>query len=319
MSLPLDDEAFAAFLVEAREHLVSLEQNLLALEGQGASADPESINTIFRAAHTIKGTAGFFGLEPVKGLAHAAEDVLGRVRSMELEPTADVTSTLLKATDLLGQMIANTAQVVNVDSKDVVQRLRDLAVPPGPPSTLGSSRTAVAVPVAQPAVPPVQLLNANRTSVPSLGTLPPAARAPVGPVPLVPDFDVGRKLEVASTIRVNLGQLDRLMMLAGELVLTRNALLKKASERDIDEMINLSQRVDAITSELQDGIMATRMQPVGLVFTKFRRVVRDLAQNLGKKLLIEIEGEDVELDRTLIEALTGSVDPPRSQRGGPRD
>jgi two-component system chemotaxis sensor kinase CheA len=93
------------------------------------------------------------------------------------------------------------------------------------------------------------------------------------------------------------------MILAGELVLTRNALLKKAAERDLDEMIALTERVDAITSELQDGVMATRMQPIGLVFTRFRRIVRDLAKQVGKEIELELVGEEVELDRTLIEAL----------------
>ncbi len=93
------------------------------------------------------------------------------------------------------------------------------------------------------------------------------------------------------------------MMLAGEMVLTRNALLKKAAESNLDEMVSLSERVDAITSELQDGVMATRMQPVGLVFTRFRRIVRDLARPLRKEIELVLEGEEVELDQWLIEAM----------------
>ena len=339
---PLDDEAFVAFLAEAREHLETLEQHLLVIEKQGTSIDEESINSIFRAAHTIKGTAGFFGLEAVKELAHAAEDVLGLVRSRELAPSADVTTALLTSTDLLGQMLADTTQIDRVNAKPVVAKLRAFSLPPGPASSPAADASRVAVtlrPGAQPASVPTPSLTAIAVIPPppspvalatSLGASPtdtgpnrapaangtpaiigapaangaPAATANPAATMLVPEVDLGRRLEAASTIRVNLGQLDRLMMLAGELVLTRNALLKKASERDVDEMINLSQRVDAITSELQDGIMATRMQPVGLVFTKFRRIIRDLAQGLRKKLHIEITGEDVELDRTLIEALT---------------
>ena len=107
----------------------------------------------------------------------------------------------------------------------------------------------------------------------------------------------------ASTLRVNVKLLDTLMTMAGELVLTRNQLLQSVNSKDIAAVERISQRVDLITSELQEAIMSTRMQPIGNVFSKFNRVVRDLSRDLGKEINLVIEGEDVELDKTIIEAI----------------
>jgi two-component system chemotaxis sensor kinase CheA len=107
----------------------------------------------------------------------------------------------------------------------------------------------------------------------------------------------------AGQIRVQVSQLDKLMALAGELVLTRNALVQSVAARDLDAISGVAQRVDALTSELQDGIMLTRMQPIGAAFGRFRRIVRDLARQLGKSIDLSIEGEDVEVDKSIIEAI----------------
>ncbi|MEE4363287.1 MAG: chemotaxis protein CheW [Desulfotignum sp.] len=104
-------------------------------------------------------------------------------------------------------------------------------------------------------------------------------------------------------LRVNVKLLDNLMTLAGELVLTRNQLIQAAANRKIKGIDNISQRLNLVTSELQEAIMSTRMQPVGNVFNKFKRIVRDLSKNIGKKIDLIIEGEEVELDKTIIESI----------------
>ncbi len=107
----------------------------------------------------------------------------------------------------------------------------------------------------------------------------------------------------STSLRVNVKVLDALMILAGELVLTRNQLMQTFSKNDIASQENAIQRVDLVTSELQEAIMSTRMQPIGNVFNKFQRVVRDLSQNLGKEIQLIIKGEGVDLDKTIIEAI----------------
>ncbi len=107
----------------------------------------------------------------------------------------------------------------------------------------------------------------------------------------------------SSTIRVNVKVLDELMTLAGELVLTRNQLLQNVAKTETNQFEQAVQRLDLVTSELQEAVMATRMQPISNVFNKFQRVVRDLSEGLGKEVELHIEGKDVELDKTIIEAI----------------
>ncbi len=107
----------------------------------------------------------------------------------------------------------------------------------------------------------------------------------------------------SSSVRIALNQLEHLMSLAGELVLIRNELLQKVQKVDSTEIRDAAQRVDTITSELQEAIMVTRMQSVGVIFSKFRRVVRDLTSSLGKEIDLTIDGEDVELDRSIVETI----------------
>ena len=108
----------------------------------------------------------------------------------------------------------------------------------------------------------------------------------------------------ASSLRVSITVLDELMTLAGELVLTRNQLMQSIGSRDHNQIEKASQRVDLVTSELQSSIMNTRMQPIGAVFSKYKRIVHDMSKDLGKEIELEIEGEEVELDKTIIESIS---------------
>lgn len=107
-----------------------------------------------------------------------------------------------------------------------------------------------------------------------------------------------------STLRVDVSLLETLMNLAGELVLSRNQLREAVAQNDRRALTASSQRINLVTSELQDAIMQTRMQPIGNVFSKFPRVVRDIAQLMGKDIQIDIRGKEVELDKSLIEGLS---------------
>ncbi|MFH2092758.1 MAG: chemotaxis protein CheW [Pseudomonadota bacterium] len=148
-----------------------------------------------------------------------------------------------------------------------------------------------------------QSVEASPVSIPAVSTVTAVPKIIEKPKP-TPVKDSSAKVEQKSdNLRVNVRLLDTLMTLAGELVLTRNQLVQAVSSRKVMGIDNISQRLNLVTSELQEAIMSTRMQPVGNVFNKFKRIVRDLSKNLGKKIDLVIEGEEVELDKTIIESI----------------
>lgn len=309
-----DAELLQVFLEEAREHLDGIEGDLLQLELQD-DLDLEILNKIFRGVHSVKGGAGFFGLDAIKGLSHAMENVLGAMRKGQLRATPDSIGALLRSADALVQMMDNPSESAERDISGFVSELERIASGLGPapsPALIGqapSAMTAVSSPTPAPtgaAELPLSNtrdgralnLQANSTSSAFEETSPgpPAAK----PNPATPTTANGTSTE--SSIRVHIGILDRLMSLAGELVLTRNQLIQ-SHEADSTSNAEATQRIDHITTELQDAIMSTRMQSIGVVFQKFRRVVRDLANTLGKEVELTIEGEEVELDRSIVEAI----------------
>jgi two-component system chemotaxis sensor kinase CheA len=293
-----NDEVFIAFVEESREHLLTLEEDILGLESDGKTVNDDLVNKVFRVAHSIKGTAAFLALDKIKDLAHAMESLLGLFRDHVLTPDAQLTTLLLQGADHLKSIIGDFDTMDAVDTTTTVAALRKIVAGATTADTLVT-----------PADPPAPAPAAEATPVPpehgpsEENTLPQDApnRQPMQ----APAHEASSAAKNENTsVRVNLVLLDKLMTLAGELVLTRNALLKKTTERDMDGVVGITQRVDGVTSELQEAIMATRMQSVGTVFTKFKRVVRDLAQKLGKQIDLVIEGEEVELDRSIIEAIS---------------
>jgi two-component system chemotaxis response regulator CheY len=119
----LDDELANEYLAECREHLATLESGLLAMEEQGAEADPDVINRVFRAVHSVKGGAGFFDLVKLRELAHRLEDVLALIRNGEMVPTPDRVRVLLRATDRLGELIHNPAKSNEADISSCIAEL----------------------------------------------------------------------------------------------------------------------------------------------------------------------------------------------------
>ena len=313
-----DAELLQVFLEEAREHFDGIEGDLLQLESSGG-LDFEIVNKIFRAVHSVKGGAGFFGLGAIKTLSHAMENVLGSMQKGQLPATSEIVGVLLGAADVLVQMIADPAQSDDTDITQLVQELE----------TIGhgaATRHTAAEPIATPtkserADAPLireQSETLAKTTTPSEATPAileneePSASPLTGKIAQRTTNTIAARPEVSankfvppiaeSSVRVHIGILDRLMTLAGELVLTRNQLLQD-HEGTASSNSDATQRIDHITTELQDAIMSTRMQSVGIVFQKFRRVVRDLANSLGKEVDLIIEGEEVELDRSIVEAI----------------
>jgi len=434
-----DDETLQMYIEESLDHLADIESDLLTIEEGGANIDLDLVNNVFRAAHSVKGGAGFMGLTTIKNLAHHLENVLGMIRNRELIPDSEKISILLKGFDELESLLKNIQTSNSVDISAHVQALENItsATTPEPDQKAGQE-VQVAAPaevladislrdgrkfqqvplkeietckaegknlflveydlindIQQQSKKPMDVLNnlsktgtvietridsgsagtlgdagmpgklpfqvlfasiiehdmaetlfgvANRcihiitddmisSAADSTGETPPPLPQPVEivsaapqPAPVVTPavavatqqnkptiqgapVDKSQEKELAiggkpqNSLRVNVGLLDTLMNLAGELVLSRNQLLQGVNSSNIKATELSSQRIDMITSELQEAIMRTRMQPIANILNKFTRVVRDLSHQLGKSIDLEIEGKDVELDKTILESI----------------
>jgi two-component system, chemotaxis family, sensor kinase CheA len=312
-----DDEILQGFIEESLEHLADIENDLLEIEEGGENIDEDLVNKVFRAAHSIKGGAGFMGLTVIQDLAHSMENVLGLIRSSKLVPTPEVINVLLQGSDKLNTMIEDVSNSNDYDIEEHVVPL-DAIYKGEAISVAPAKETAAPVPEPEPEVvavdekPPV--LEAEPEPEPVVVETapeptpppPPPKPKPVKPKPR-PQATVEKKpaakVKVDSSIRVHVSLLDSLMTLAGELVLSRNQLLQTIASDDVRNAESVGQRIDLITSELQEAIMLTRMQPIGNVFGKFPRVVRDLSSKLDKNIELTIVGKDVELDKTIIESI----------------
>jgi len=283
-------ELVESFIVETRELFDGVEEGLLRLETQ--ADDSALVNEIFRAVHTVKGTAGFLSLEQLSDLTHHFEDVLNRLRRGELDINPDTwpdaVDVLFSAFDQMKTLVRQVGEqrLVKLPIDPLVDQLKYISdgsfTGDVDPSTLvvdeGSSDDTNA------AADTPEATERSSTSV--------ARRA-------------------NETIRVEVDRLDSLMDLVGELVLSRNRLLQLTSEaRGASENEELtsqlqdnSAQIDFITSELQNAVMHTRMVQMGRVFSKFPRLVRDLAKEFDKDIDLVIEGEETELDKSLTEEI----------------
>ncbi len=294
------DEVLKEFLVESAELLDRAEQDLMALESAG---NPQALASIFRDFHTIKGTAGFYGFAKLQGLTHAAENVLGRMREGKLATSSDIISTLLSVADGVRKILASieaSGQEGIQDYKTLIANLQKF-VEDNANSTTNTSPVVNKSQASPPAadVPAichsVEVKKAAINSPDESNTLLSTGGGGTGEVQLPAGAN--------STVRVDIGLLEKLMNLVGELVLTRNQLLQFTATQENASFVTTSQRLNLITTELQEGVMKARMQPIDNIWSKFPRVVRDLSLITGKKVRIEMEGRDTELDRTIIEAI----------------
>lgn len=461
-----DDETLRMYVEESLEHLSNIENDLLSIEESGEDINEELVNNVFRAAHSIKGGAGFMGLGKIKDISHNLENILGLMRSRELVPTPEIISVLLKAFDKLKDLIISVETSNSQDVSDHIEALirvtetslseeekvslsRELLI--GHPATKAEIDASefdilqcdkqgkfvylveydLINDIHKKNTNPLEVINSllksgiiinSKIDFQAVGTLdddlplripfvvlfasiiepdmvpilvnlescyvhtitreiweaapefrahavqPPQKAVPREPVksePVIPivipevSLDKPEKQEVhmmkreeiiespiirnnpassalrdagqvstqfsedlsaqeigdeksadgksalaqQTSLRVNVTLLDTLMTLAGELVLSRNQLMQSITSSNTRAIEASSQRIDMITSELQETIMRTRMQPISNVFNKFNRVVRDLAKDLGKQVQLTLEGKDVELDKTIIEVI----------------
>ncbi|HYT92268.1 MAG TPA: chemotaxis protein CheW, partial [Gemmataceae bacterium] len=374
------------FVSEAKEHLANVSDDLLALEQHKGAPTGYRIDRLFRAVHSVKGGAGFFGCRAIEALAHAMETVLDRMREEALPPETGVIDALLAGTDRILTLLDDVERSDETGAGEVVTRLEKFFPPepaaPSPSPVAGALAPRPALPVSheRPAGQAylyevkVDLVKCHKQhgrspyavlqQLQTVGTildgsldvaegdldaplptdalvyqgliasplppdrfgqeiglagvqitlLDPAPEATAPPAPAcgfalpakpqaVPEPPLPAPSGERSSIRIPVQLLDRLMTLAGELVLVRNQSLRSIDPRDA-VLRPVVQRLDAITSELQGAVLLTRMQPVGNLFGRFPRMVRDLARQLGKEIELETSGTEVELDKTILEALS---------------
>jgi len=416
--IKLDDETLLIFIEEAKEHLMTIEADLLEIEQAGEVIDEGVVNRVFRAAHSIKGGASFLGLDQIKELSHKIENVLDMVRNYELVPSSGLINILLKAFDCLGDLfedIANSNEMniddhvtalqevitasMTADERETVNDEKEILIKEEGPifkisqfdltqarkggkniylleidlihdlqnqgntplkliNDLGDSGIIIDIQIGLAMVGdldsdevstviPMYLLFATVIESDLLGTVLGITDEKITLVPKgqenlhetieisddkqaenVENIEVEPPKKSAVTekkaikkkpvqksnqdkkpspksenLRVSVKILDQLMNRAGELVLARNELIQSISGGDPKAMTAAGQRIDLVTSELQDAIMQTRMQPLGSIFNKFTRIVRDISGNLNKKIALDIKGSEVELDKSIIEGL----------------
>lgn len=271
------DDIVSEFLAESGEGLDRLDRSLVALEQN--PGDRELLADIFRCIHTIKGTSGFFGFGTLESVTHVGENLLSDLRDGRLALTPAMTSGLLQLVDAVRSILSTVAATGAEGEQEfpelvaLLTRLREADPVPPPPS---------------PSVPP--RTGARRKRASRAVTAP--AAAPTGPA-----------APAETTLRVDVALLDKLMTLVGELVLARNQILQLAPASEDPAFTATTQRLNLITTELQEGVMKTRMQPIGNVWSRLPRVVRDLALACDKQVRLEMYGVETELDKTIIEAI----------------
>jgi two-component system chemotaxis sensor kinase CheA len=274
------DDLLREFLTETNESLERVDAELVRFEREPNNAN--ILGNIFRLVHTIKGTCGFLGLPRLESLAHAAETLMGKFRD-GMPVTADAVTLILNTIDrikLILDEIETEQKEPDGGDMDLIERLARRAAgevqaapppePPQPPETPEASEPAE---IAEPADAPE----------PALSQTPHDERV------------------ANHSIRVSVGTLDYLMTTVSELVLTRNQLLEIVRRHEDSDFKVPLQRLSNVTAELQEGVMKTRMQPIGNAWQKLPRIVRDLCGELGKEIELKMYGAETELDRQVLE------------------
>ncbi|QIR41615.1 chemotaxis protein CheA [Tolypothrix sp. PCC 7910] len=263
MELTEIDDDIEAFLVESYENLDQIERDIIEMEKE--SGNGEELVRIYRSLHTLKGNCGFLPFPKLEALAHAAESLLSSLRERTLAITPQIISTLLQTIDSIRQMLSTIAATRKEGDRDYVELIQRL-------TALQQTQSAVS-----PSPQPVELFDS--------------------------ELEDSTLTTSESHIRVNVGLLDQVMNLVGELVLARNQVMKLSTKLKDSNLTAACQSLNTITGELQEQVMKTRLQPINSIWQKFPRVVRDLAIASGKQVAVEMVGIDTELDKSIIEAI----------------
>ncbi len=273
--MDLDLEAvLQTFLAESEDHLSKMEETLVALEAR--PEDEETLRTIFRMAHTLKGNASTLGFSGIAEFAHTVEDLLQRLRNKTLPVTSGLITLLLRAVDALRQMVPDAVAGIEEAQPAHAALLKRLA------------ETAPSATVEEEAADDLAVAGRRKR---------PFGRR---------QADTQTWIDQHKTLRVDIDKLDRLLNLTGEIAIARGRLrqmLEERAGRTGEEVLEVHREEDRLCMDLQEQIMKVRMVPVGPTFRQHIRMVRDVARAHGKVAHLVVEGEDVEVDTTVVEHL----------------
>ena len=309
------DDLLQEFLSETGENLDTVDRELVRFEQD--PNDREILRNIFRLVHTVKGTCGFIGLPRLEALTHAAESVIGQFRDGAVVSAIAVTA-ILETIDRVKEILAELAEkgtepegsdeTLIAELRALADRARSELAENAPPAMAGDDPVAA-------------YLARHGTTMTEDGldlvfrSAPGPARGADGRIALpvasgqaqetaaAEDAPRENRASGPSTLRVNVDTIEHLMTMVSELVLTRNQLLEISRKQDDAGLKAPLQRLSLITAELQDGVMKTRMQPIGNAWSKLPRIVRDLSTELGKSIELVLDGGDTELDRQILDLI----------------
>ena len=306
------EEIISEFVTEAEETLEKIDPMFVDLETRGY--DKDILNEIFRGMHTLKGAAGFLGFQPIIDVAHRAESIMKRLRDGDMTLTSDIMDVILKCVDMLRLLISHISAKDNVEENlsPLLSALDAVINSQEPADTKIDLKKEIGI-SSETASQPEEV----KEITPEIVGLPPqtagSAAASAAPSPPAAAEElvqqVSKEKEVVSTLRVDVTRIDKVMDLAGEIVLARNRIINLATKLEmthsddpnVESLLETTSFLDRVTSDLQLAVMKIRMQPIQKVFSKFPRMVRDLSRSLGKEINLEIFGEDTEVDKSVNE------------------
>lgn len=316
-SLPQDEmqEIIREFVAETEEILEGLDQYFIKLEE--SPGDPVLINEIFRAVHSIKGSAGFLGFNRLVEVAHQSENVLNKLRQKEMQATSETIDIILESVDVLKNLLKEVKEGSGelIDIGTIKRKLALLLEYATSLDVAGSSKQEAGEDVRHPPSGGYPRSEDYPTDKPLPATcyLLPATPLDSGEPGTGPDKPVTGTMEQEreQTLRVDTVRLDQVMDLVGELVLSRNRLSKILSgaeelysgDEKIKSLLETASNLNLITTDIQLAVMKMRMVPIRKVFNKFPRMVRDIARKANKKINLKIYGESTEVDKSVIEEL----------------
>jgi len=337
----MEDDIIQGFLEESWENLAQLDMDIVAFEKN--TGDDELLASVFRTIHTIKGTCGFIGLNRIGAVSHAAENVLGKMRDRSIARESDAISRVLEAVDALKELLQGletTGEEPDLEYPDLIDALEQIAEGESAAAaelSAPATSTAVAEPTSLNGSSTIDIdaealrtesgdidfdaldkaineaaarhrakvqSNQGRAATPLGNKTESAPQSTAADMQKGSANSEGEKKSVSDlSIRVNVGVLDRLMNLVGELVLARNQLMQLARGDEESKYAAPLTHLNRVTTDLQEGVMKTRMQPIGHAWNKLPRLVRDLSKVTGKQIDLEMTGADTELDRTVLDAI----------------
>src|SRR5579864_1450828 len=300
------DDLLREFVIETNESLDVVDVELVRFEQDPNNA--KILDNVFRLVHTIKGTCGFIGLPRLESLAHAAETLMGKFRD-GVPATNEAVTLILSTIDRIKQILESLEREQRepdgsdgdliYDLERMVERIAPAAKPTAPQHAVGTLTPQV---LERPLRPGEVSLDELERAFRETPVETPAAK-PAKPAPAEPVKDDDPVKAGGQSIRVTVDTLEHLMTMVSELVLTRNQLLEIVRRHEDSEFKAPLQRLSNVTAELQEGVMKTRMQPIGNAWQKLPRIVRDLSQELGKQIDLEMQGAETELDRQVLDLI----------------